>query len=91
MEVFIVKVGSGTTPAKAANAIMTYVLKGYKVYVDTIGVAATYAASKAFVLAQKALQQNGISIAYLPSYKDVEINNKDFKTAISWEVIVLKL
>lgn len=69
----VVRVANHTRPAAAAGAIAGVVRKGRRPVVQSIGEEAGYAALKALALAQKFLAQDGIDIAAVPRYEDVEI------------------
>lgn len=90
MENFILKIGKDTNHVRAAKTIETQVLQGNKVFVDVIGTAANYTATKAFIQAKANLMVSGIKIAFSPSYEDLKTADAEVKTAIRWKVIVLK-
>lgn len=90
MENFILKIGKDTNHVKAAKTIETQVLQCNRVFIDVIGTAANYTATKAFIQAKANLSVSGIQVVYSPSFEDLKTSAAEVKTAIRWEVIVLK-
>lgn len=88
MENFILKIGKDTNHVRAAKSIETQVLQGNRVFVDVIGTAANYTATKAFIQAKVKLSVSGIHVAYSPSFENLKTSAAEVKTAIRWEVLI---
>ena len=89
MEDFLLKIGKDTNHIRAAKSIETQILRGNRVFIDVIGTAANYIATKSFIQTQSALSNVGISVAFSPSYADLKTSDGEVKTAVRWKVIFL--
>lgn len=82
------KVGGKTDPANLKLTIIKYLTGGEeKVYLDTIGVAANYVATKAIILARSQLSMKGLELKAVPVYYEAEIADpmdNTIKTGIRW-------
>lgn len=77
----VVRVAHHTRPKAAAGAIAGIVREGRRPVVQAIGEEAGYAALKALALAQKFLAQEGIDIAAVPDYHELDLDGRE-RTAI---------
>lgn len=88
-EVLNLKVGGNTPPASLKLVIIKYLKdKGLeKIYLDTVGVAANYVATKAIIMARGQLSTMGLELKAVPIYYEAEIANpidSVVKTGIRW-------
>lgn len=82
------KVGGNTNPGSLMTAIVGYLRSGRVVYLDCVGVAANYIATKAIIMVRGHLMMVGKTISPVPIFLDVVIDGTDerHKTAVRWEV-----
>jgi stage V sporulation protein S len=81
----VVRVSSNTLPKGAAGAIASIIRQGCRPIVQAIGADAAYISLKAIVLAQKFLAEEGIDIATVPNYHEIEVEGRE-RTAIRFPV-----
>ena len=60
MEDFFLKIGKDTNHIRAAKSIEKQILQGNRVFIDVIGTAANYTATKSFIQSKSALTNVGI-------------------------------
>lgn len=83
----VVRVSNRTLPKGAAGAIAGYIRQGRHPVVQAIGEDAAYVALKAVILAQKFLTEEGIAIATVPNYHELDLDGRE-RTAIRLPVMV---
>ena len=86
MEELVLKIGKDTNFIKAAKSIQDLLIKGIDVYVDVIGVAANYIATKSFIQVNKESMVYGYMVTFSPSYVELTTASGQ-KTAIRWQVV----
>ena len=84
-------VGKDTLPHSLKTSIIGFLKDSVDkvVYLDCIGVAANYVATKAIIMAQGELSMSGEVLISNPIYKDFEIKdpkNSKIKTGIRWRI-----
>lgn len=84
----IIKVASGSRTAAVAGAIARAIRERGKVHVRAIGVGAVNQAVKAIAVARSYLGPEGIEVACIPSFVDIQVNDVE-RTAINLEVLRL--
>lgn len=82
----VIRVSSSTLPKGAAGAIAGNIRKGRRPIVLAIGEVAAYAALKAIVLAQIYLAEEGIDIATVLNYHELEVEGQK-RTAVQLRVM----
>lgn len=84
--VMVLKVGGTTVPGSLKTAIVGHLRAGRNVYMDTIGVAANYIATKAIILAKGYLSTVGETLQFNCIFFDCFIGGEEDnqKTGIRW-------
>lgn len=85
--IITLKVGGQTNPISLKTAICGHIKDGSIVYLDAIGVAANYVATKAVIMARGQLATMGMELNSSQIFHDLEIKDpkdKETKTAIRW-------
>jgi len=81
-------VSKNTKATLLATASVNYLKSGNVVYLDCIGVAANYIATKAIILINSQLFIRGLKLMYTPIFQDFELkeptDGKSIKTGIRW-------
>ncbi len=77
----IIKVAGSSRTSSVAGAIAGVFRENRRAEVQAIGAGAVNQAIKAIVLARSYLQRDGLEIAFVPEFSDVEIDGK-VRTAI---------
>jgi stage V sporulation protein S len=80
----IVRVSSSSPTAKVAGAIAGIMREKGHVAVQAIGAAAVNQAVKALAVARVYLQEDGIEIAIIPEFVDIEIDNQERSVMKFW-------
>jgi stage V sporulation protein S len=80
----IVRVSSSSPTAKVAGAIAGIMREKGHVAVQAIGAAAVNQAVKALAVARGYLQEDGIEIAIIPEFVDIEIDNQERSVMKFW-------
>ena len=80
------KVSSKSSPASVAGAIAGLVKDGETVEIQTVGAGAVNQAIKAVAIARGFLVPNGIDLACVPAFQDIEIAGES-RTAIRLSVV----
>lgn len=80
----IVRVSSSSPTAKVAGAIAGIMREEGHVAVQAIGAAAVNQAVKAIAVARSYLQEDGIEIAIIPEFVDIEIDNQERSVMKFW-------
>ena len=80
----IVRVSSSSPTAKVAGAIAGIMRETGHVAVQAIGAAAVNQAVKALAVAHGYLQEDGIEIAIIPEFVDIEIDNQERSVMKFW-------
>lgn len=81
----ILRVSGSSQTSKVAGAIAGVMREKGHVVLQAIGAAAVNQTVKAIALARGFLQEDGIEIAFIPEFVDVEINDK-VRTALKFSV-----
>lgn len=81
----ILRVSGSSKTSKVAGAIAGVMREKGHVVLQAIGAAAVNQTVKAIALARGFLQEDGIEIAFIPEFVDVEINDK-VRTALKFSV-----
>ena len=84
-------VGKNTSPIALKTSIVGILtdFSGSIIYLDCIGVAANYIATKAMIMAQGDLSMRGKEMKISPIFKDFEItvpNDSKIKTGVRWVI-----
>jgi stage V sporulation protein SpoVS len=94
MGIQVLKVSGNSNANSISQAIIEYVLKDSIVNIDSIGIKASYAATKALIKATEFLVEHGYSFRLRPYYIKVDtLTHENYtipKTAIRWTVIAKK-
>jgi stage V sporulation protein S len=80
----IVRVSSSSPTAKVAGAIAGIMREKGHVAVQAIGATAVNQAVKALAVARSYLQEDGIEIAIIPEFVDIEIDNQERSVMKFW-------
>lgn len=84
-EVALLKVAADSRSTAVAGAIAGMVREGKEPVVQAIGAGAVNQAVKAVAIARGYLEQDGIDIAVVPIFAEIEINEQE-RTAIQLQV-----
>jgi stage V sporulation protein S len=80
------KVSSKSSPASVAGAIAGLVKDGKSVEIQSVGAGAVNQAVKAVAIARGFLVPNGIDLACIPSFQDIQIEGES-RTAIRLSIV----
>lgn len=88
-EAVTLRVGSKTAPGLLKSSIVAHIRNGKTVVLDSIGVPASYNATKGLILARGQLAVYGIGMTIVPAFQEVVIEKeeeeeKEVKTGIRW-------
>ena len=81
----LIRVSAASSPFKAAGAIAAVIRQSGKVSVQAIGAPALNQAMKAIIYARGYLEQDGLDIAFVPVFNDIELDGV-MKTAVRFEI-----
>jgi stage V sporulation protein S len=84
----VIKVAGASRTSAVAGAIAGVFREHHRAEIQAIGAGAVNQAIKAIVLAKGYLEADGLNIAFVPSFSDVDIDGK-IRTAIKLSVVSL--